>query len=122
MILALLAASITSLSLIDPPGWTIVFTPAFIKVLIPSAKGKKASDAAIELIRFLGWNFLAFWTAILQLSNLFCWPAPIPIVELSFTTTIAFDLTNLQTLKANSISLSSFLEGLFLVTNLNFFY
>ena len=38
----------TSWSLIDPPGCTMVFTPAFISVLIPSANGKKASDAAIE--------------------------------------------------------------------------
>ena len=43
---ALSAAFITSWSLIEPPGCTIVFIPAFISVFIPSAKGKKASDAA----------------------------------------------------------------------------
>ena len=40
--LGYIAASITSLSLIEPPGWTIVFIPAFIKVFMPSAKGKKS--------------------------------------------------------------------------------
>ena len=34
---------------------------------------------------------------------------------------MAFDLTNLQILKANSISFSSFFEGLFLVTNFRLF-
>ena len=81
LILALLAALITSWSLIEPPGWTIVLTPALIKVVIPSAKGKKASEAATEFFIFDDWNCLAFCVAILQLSNLFCCPAPMPIVE-----------------------------------------
>ena len=67
-----------------------------IRVLMPSAKGKKASEAAIELNNFFGWNFFAFWVAILQLSNLFCCPAPIPIVFWSFAITMAFDLTCLH--------------------------
>ena len=50
LILALLAALIISWSLIDPPGCTIVFTPALTRVSIPSTKGKKASDAAIEFL------------------------------------------------------------------------
>ena len=36
LIFALLASSITSLSLIEPPGCIIVFTPDLIRVLIPS--------------------------------------------------------------------------------------
>ena len=78
---ALFAALITSWSLIDPPGCTIVLTPALIRVFIPSANGKKASEAAIEFLIFEDWNFFAFWTAILQLSNLLGCPAPMPIVK-----------------------------------------
>ena len=43
---ALSAAAITSSSLIDPPGWITALIPIFISSLNPSAKGKKASDAA----------------------------------------------------------------------------
>ena len=50
LILALFAVLITSWSLIDPPGWTIIFTPALIRIFIPSGKGKNASDAAIEFL------------------------------------------------------------------------
>ena len=53
-IFALFAAAITSLSLKEPPGWTIILTPEFIKFFKPSAKGKKASDAATELCNLLG--------------------------------------------------------------------
>ena len=42
------------LSLIEPPGCTIIFTPAFIKVFMPSANGKNASDAATEFINLSG--------------------------------------------------------------------
>ena len=90
----------------------ITFTPAFIRVLIPSGKGKKASEAATELFNFFCWNFLAFWVAILQLSILLGWPAPIPIVEKLFVITIELDLTNLLILNANSAFLSSFFVGL----------
>ena len=96
------ASLITSLSLIDPPGWMITFTPFLIKVFIPSAKGKNASEAAIEFLIFEDWNCFAFCTAILQLSNLLGWPAPIPIVEKLLHNTIALDLTYLQILNANS--------------------
>ena len=105
---SLLAAFITSWSLIEPPGCTMVLTPALISVLRPSAKGKKASEAAIEFLIFEDWNCFAFWTAILQLSNLLGWPAPIPIVEKLLHKTIAFDFTCLQILKANFISARSF--------------
>ena len=117
----MLAVLITSWSLIEPPGWTITLTPALIKVLIPSGKGKKASDAAMESLILSALNCLAFSIAILQLSSLLGWPAPIPIVEKLLQRTIAFDLTYLLILNAYSISASSFLVGLSLVTHLSFF-
>ena len=79
----------------------MIFTPAFISRSNPSENGKKASDAAIALEIFLGWNFLAFWIAILQLSTLLGCPPPIPIVEKLLLKTIAFDFTYLQILKVN---------------------
>ena len=120
-ILALLATLITSWSLIEPPGWTIIFTPASINDFIPSAKGKNASEAAMEFFILFFENFFAFRTAILQLSSRLGCPAPIPIVEKLLVKTIAFDLTYLEILNANSISFSSLLVGLFLVTNFRFF-
>ena len=120
LILALSAALITSWSLIEPPGWTIVLTPALIKVVIPSAKGKKASEAATEFFIFDDWNCLAFFVAISQLSKRLGCPAPIPIVEKLLLKIIAFDFTYLQILKANSISASSFLFGFSLLTRYNF--
>ena len=113
-ILALFAASITFLSLIEPPGWIIAFTPTFISSWIPSGKGKKASEAATEFIIFSGTNFNALLAAILQLSNLLGCPEPIPIVDLSFTKTIALDFTNLQILNANFRFLIWFKDGFFL--------
>ena len=113
---ALLTTFITSWSLIDPPGWTKILTPAAINDFTPSAKGKKASDAAIEFLILLVWNCLAFCTAILQLSRRLGCPAPIPIVEKLFVSTIALDLTYFEMLNANSISFNSFKVGLFFVT------
>ena len=121
LIFALFAAFMISWSLIDPPGWIIVFTPALIRAFIPSVNGKKASDAAIEFLIFEDWNFFAFWTAMLQLSNLLGCPAPIPIVVKLLHKTIALDFTCLQTLKANCISAMSFFFGFNLVTHFNFF-
>ena len=43
---AALAASMTSWSRTEPPGWTTAVTPALVSDSRPSAKGKKASDAA----------------------------------------------------------------------------
>ena len=119
--LALLAAEIDSSSLFEPPGWIINLTPALINFFTPSEKGKKASDAAIEFLSFFSWNFFAFSTAILQLSTLLGWPAPIPIVEKLFVIIIEFDLTNLHIFKANSESSTSFFVGLSFVTNFRFF-
>ena len=121
LILALFAALITSWSLIEPPGCTIVLIPALINVVIPSAKGKKASEAATEFLILDDWNCFAFCVAILQLSKRLGCPAPMPIVEKLLHKIIAFDFTYLQILKANSISASSFLFGFSFVTNFNFF-
>ena len=120
-VFALSAAFITSWSRIDPPGWTIILTPAAINDFIPSANGKKASEAAIEFLILLDWKSLAFCTAILQLSRRLGCPAPIPIVEKLFVNTIAFDLTYFEILNANSISFNSFAVGLFFVTNFKSF-
>ena len=42
------AAAITSSSRIEPPGWITAVAPASATTCSPSAKGKKASDAATE--------------------------------------------------------------------------
>ncbi len=112
---------ITSLSLMDPPGWIIAEIPAFAAISTLSEKGKKASDAATEFIIFSGTNCNALEEAILQLSNLLGCPDPIPIVDLLLAKTIALDLTNLQILNANLRLLSWFDDGFFLVTIRNFF-
>ena len=48
------AALITCLSLIDPPGCTMILTPADTSVFNPSGKGKNASEAATLCLIFLG--------------------------------------------------------------------
>jgi len=103
---ALFAASITFLSFIEPPGWIIALTPTFINSSIPSTNGKNASEAATEFISFSGKNCNALFDAILQLSNLLGCPAPIPIVDLFLTSTIALDFTNFEILNANLSSAS----------------
>ncbi len=95
-----LANLIISLSLIEPLGWIIALTPAWINFSIPSVKGKKASEAATEPFNCKGRNWLALLIAILQLSNLFGCPEPIPMVEIFFAITMAFDFTCLQTFNA----------------------
>ena len=118
----MLAASITSSSLIDPPGWIIAVTPASAAAISPSAKGKNASEATTDPTA-RGFSksciFAAssdFRAAILDESSLFICPAPIPTVEPSFAYTIAFDLTCLVTLKANKRSAISWSDGCLLVT------
>ena len=101
MIPALFAEDIIFLSFIEPPGCIMALIPTLANSSIPSGKGKKASDAATELIIFSGKNCNALLVAILQLSNLLGCPDPIPIVDFFFTKTIALDFTNLQILKAN---------------------
>ena len=56
--------------------------------------------------------------AISQLSSLLGCPDPMPTVDFSFVKTIALDLTNLHTLKANIRLSNVFLLGLFLETTL----
>ena len=115
------ATLIAFLSFIDPPGWIIAPTPKLANSSIPSGKGKKASDAATEFLILSFKNSKAFLEAILQLSSLLGCPEPIPIVDFPLAKTIAFDLTNLQILKAN-FKLSIWLaDGFFLVTTFNFF-
>ena len=89
---------------------------------MPSGNGKKASDAATQFLIFSGTNCDAFCTAILQLSNLLGCPAPIPIVDFPFTKTIAFDLTNLQILKANFRLINLAVFNFFFVTILSFLF
>ena len=48
---ASLQASITSQSLIEPPGWTTDFMPWRIPTSTPSLKGKKASETIAAPIR-----------------------------------------------------------------------
>ena len=118
---ALFATLITFLSFIEPPGWIIARTPTFINSLIPSGKGKNASEAATEFIIFFFFYCNALLDAILQLSNLLGCPDPIPIVDLLLAKTMALDFTNLQILNANFKLLSWFNDGFFFVTIFNFF-
>jgi len=64
---------------------------------------------------------LALFIARSQLSNLLGCPEPIPIVDLSLTSTIAFDLTYLQILNAKIRFSISYLDGFFLETTFKFF-
>ena len=114
------ATLIACLSFIDPPGWIIAPTPKLANSSIPSGKGKKASDAATEFLILSFKNSKAFLEAILQLSSLLGCPEPIPIVDFPLAKTIAFDLTNLQILKANFKLLSWFCDGFLFVTILIF--
>ena len=115
-----LAKFITSLSLIDPEGWTTAETPAWTNFSIPSTNGKKASDAAtISVSKFLIFFILSI--AIWQLSSLLGWPEPIPTVVLLSTKTIALDFTYLQTLKANIKLSNCILVGFFFETILKSF-
>ena len=98
----------------------MALTPTSINSSTPSGKGKKPSEAATEFIIFFGTNCNALLDAILQLSNLLVCPEPIPIVDLLFTKMMALDLANLQILNANFKLLSSFKDGFFFVTILNF--
>lgn len=43
---AFFAASTTSSSRTEPPGWTTALTPAAVRISRPSGKGKNASEAA----------------------------------------------------------------------------
>ena len=113
---SLLAASITSSSLIDPPGWIIDVTPASATAIRPSAKGKNASEASTDPSAILVFNpanseaFFDLIAAICEESILLIWPAPIPTVELFFAYIIAFDFTCLAILKAKIKSSKELLD------------
>src|SRR5712692_2905088 len=96
-------AASTSSSLTEPPGWMIAVTPSSSARFGPSGNGKNASEASTAPCR--SWpSSRAFPTAIRTASTRDIWPAPIPIVCRSFASTIAFELTCLQTRQAKSRS------------------
>ena len=61
----------------------------------------KVESTKVEPIKLSGKKCSAFLEAILQLSSLLGCPEPIPTVDFLFAKTMAFDITNLQMLKAN---------------------
>src|SRR6185312_10793049 len=100
---AFATAAITSSSRREPPGWTIEVAPASSAICGPSGNGKNASEASADPAG--SWpNSAVFSTAIRTASTRLIWPAPIPIVCRSFTSTIAFDATCLQTRHAKTRS------------------
>src|SRR4051794_2334674 len=107
------AASIDSLSRLDPPGWTITLTPASIASSGPSANGKNASDASTAPRR---WSRRHFSRARRTESTRLIWPAPTPTVAPPRASTIAFERTWRQTRQANSTSAHSSSLGARLVT------
>src|ERR1700722_9433862 len=68
------AASTTSPSLTEPPGWTTAVTPASARTSSPSGNGKKASLAPAPPFA----RSPAFCTAISAATTRDCWPAPAP--------------------------------------------
>ena len=81
---ALLAASIESLSLIEPPGWMIAAILYLAANLTESSKGKKASLARIaSLVYFPACSNAIF----VDLTREVC-PQPMPLVIGKFLSTI----------------------------------
>ena len=84
------AASITSLSRTDPPGWITAVAPASMQASMPSANGKNASDATTEPLVSGSGSFnsvaasSALRAAIRAESTRLIWPAPMPTVARSF--------------------------------------
>ena len=72
------AASITSASRTEPPGWITARAPAATISSSPSANGKNASDATTLAPSSPASAILR--AAILELSSRFIWPAPMPTV------------------------------------------
>ena len=62
------AASITSLSRTEPPGWMTAVAPASMQASMPSANGKNASDATAEPL-VSGSGKLQFARGILRLAR-----------------------------------------------------
>src|SRR5262249_7599490 len=95
------AASMTSPSRREPPGWTIAVTPCVIASSGPSENGKNASDASTEPERSGGRAFSSARRT--ESTRLIC-PAPTPSVAPPRASTIALERTCRQTRQANSRS------------------
>ena len=111
-ILYSLQASITSLSLIDPPGWMTSFIPDFPIASILSLKGKKASEAKTPP----STRSYPIFKAICTASTLLTCPAPSPTVVFSFAIKIPFDLACFKTFHVKRAVLTSPEEGSLSVT------
>ena len=83
------AASITSSSRIEPPGWITAVAPASIATSRPSANGKNASEATTEpLVSGAAASVRAPASSALRAamraeSTRLIWPAPMPTVARS---------------------------------------
>ena len=97
------AASITSWSRTEPPGWITAVAPASAAASRPSRNGKNASLAHAPPRA----RPAAFSAAIRPASRRFCCPAPTPTAWPSFTSTMVFDVTRAHTFHANSRSTHS---------------
>ena len=97
----------TSSSRTEPPGCTMADTPAASRISGPSAKGKKASEAATEPAA----RSPARCTASRQESTRFTCPIPTPTEAPSRASKIAFDFTERAALQANSRSASVSVGG-----------
>jgi hypothetical protein len=96
----------------EPPGWMTAMTPALAASSIPSAKGKKASEASM-----LPWALSpARLAACTTESTRLGWPVPMPTVDVPCTSTIALDLTCFDASHANARPASISGVGCFLDT------
>ena len=101
-----LAASMTSWSRMEPPGWATQVAPASTTTSSPSRNGKKASEATTVFCRGQFGRF-GLMEAMRAESRRLIWPAPTPMVMPFLQKTMALDLTNLATFHANNRSFSS---------------
>ena len=74
-----LAASTTSSSRIEPPGWIAARAPCSAAATSPSANGKNASEATTQPSN-ANPDFFPYMTATSDESMRLIWPAPMPIV------------------------------------------
>src|SRR5690606_7100374 len=77
------AASITSASRIEPPGWITARIPAAAAASMPSRKGKKASEAITEPGTSSPASSALSAAIFAETTRLIC-PAPTPMVRPSF--------------------------------------
>ena len=97
-------ASITSSSRREPPGWTIAVAPGVERDAAARRGRGRTRPTRAPSPRRRGRSDAAFSTAIRTASTRLIWPAPMPIVARSFTSTIAFEETCLQTRQAKTRS------------------